>query len=67
MGNLGRRSETHDKANEAYLQGQLGNPKAKDQPNKETHHLRVWLRAGQTSMIARLEKAFQELNAIDVL
>ncbi|MGL5364321.1 MAG: hypothetical protein ACRDAV_01965, partial [Plesiomonas shigelloides] len=27
----------------------------------------VWLRSAQTSMIARLEKAFKELNAIDVL
>ncbi|MEZ2582932.1 class II fructose-bisphosphate aldolase, partial [Escherichia coli] len=36
-------------------------------PNKKYYAPRVWLRAGQTSMIARLEKAFQELNAIDVL
>ena len=55
------------KANEAYLQSQLGNPKGEDQPNKKYYDPRVWLRAGQTSMIARLEKAFQELNAIDVL
>lgn len=55
------------KANEAYLQGQLGNPKGEDQPNKKYYDPRVWLRAGQTSMIARLEKAFGELNAIDVL
>ena len=46
------------KANEAYLQGQLGNPKGEDQPNKKYYDPRVWL---------RLEKAFQELNAIDVL
>ncbi|MGQ7117881.1 class II fructose-bisphosphate aldolase, partial [Escherichia sp. HC-CC4] len=46
---------------------QLGNPKGEDQPNKKYYDPRVWLRAGQTSMIARLEKAFQELNAIDVL
>lgn len=44
------------KANEAYLQGQLGNPKGEDQPNKKYYDPRVWLRAGQTSMIARLEK-----------
>ncbi len=52
------------KANEAYLQGQLGNPKGEDQPN------RCSIRAYgcvHRSMIARLEKAFQELNAIDVL
>ncbi len=45
------------KANEAYLQGQLGNPKGEDQPNKKYYDPRVWLRAGQTSMIARLEKS----------
>lgn len=47
------------KANEAYLQGQLGNPKGEDQPNKKYYDPRVWLRAGRTSMIARLEKAFR--------
>ena len=55
------------KANEAYLQGQLGNPKGEDQPNKKYYDPRVWLRAAQTSMITRLEQAFKELNAVDVL
>lgn len=55
------------KANEAYLQGQLGNPKGEDQPNKKYYDPRVWLRAAQTSMVTRLEQAFKELNAIDVL
>ena len=55
------------KSNEAYLQGQLGNPEGADKPNKTFYDPRVWLRAGQTSMIARLEKAFSDLNAIDVL
>jgi fructose-bisphosphate aldolase class II len=55
------------KANEAYLQGQIGNPKGDDQPNKKYYDPRAWLRAGQSSMIARLEKAFADLNAIDVL
>lgn len=55
------------KSNEAYLQGQLGNPEGADKPNKKFYDPRVWLRAGQTSMIARLEKAFSDLNAIDVL
>ncbi|MDI5419165.1 hypothetical protein MJI12_26265, partial [Salmonella enterica subsp. enterica serovar Kentucky] len=35
------------KENEAYLQGQLGNPKGEDQPNKKYYDPRVWLRAGQ--------------------
>ncbi|MED5659173.1 class II fructose-bisphosphate aldolase, partial [Enterobacter hormaechei] len=54
------------KANEAYLQGQLGNPKGEDQPNKKYYDPRVWLRAAQTSMVTRLEQAFKEPNAIDV-
>ncbi|MEN9532664.1 MAG: hypothetical protein RIQ83_1888, partial [Pseudomonadota bacterium] len=53
--------------NEAYLQGQLGNPEGADKPNKKFYDPRVWLREGQTSMIARLEKAFSDLNAINVL
>jgi fructose-bisphosphate aldolase class II len=55
------------KANEAYLQGQLGNPKGADQPNKKYYDPRVWLRSAQTSMITRLEQAFKDLNAVDVL
>ncbi|MFT7559625.1 MAG: fructose-bisphosphate aldolase class II [Flavobacteriales bacterium] len=55
------------KSNEAYLQGQIGNPDGADSPNKKYYDPRVWLRAGQTSMVARLEKAFADLNAVDVL
>lgn len=55
------------KKNEAYMQGQLGNPEGADKPNKKFYDPRVWLRAGQASMVARLEQAFKELNAIDVL
>ncbi len=55
------------KDKEAYLQGQLGNPEGVDSPNKKYYDPRVWLRKGQESMIARLELAFKELNAIDVL
>ena len=52
---------------EAYLQGQIGNPTGTDSPNKKHYDPRVWLRAGQASMVTRLEKAFADLNAIDVL
>ncbi|GAA5113250.1 class II fructose-bisphosphate aldolase [Orbus sasakiae] len=55
------------KKNEAYLQGQLGNPEGADAPNKKYYDPRVWLRKGEESLIARLELAFKELNAIDVL
>ena len=53
--------------NHDYLQGQIGNPTGPDAPNKKYYDPRVWLRAGQASMVARLEKAFADLNAIDVL
>jgi fructose-bisphosphate aldolase class II len=55
-------AENHD-----YLQGQIGNPTGQDAPNKKYYDPRVWLRAGQASMVARLEKAFADLNAVDVL
>ncbi len=55
------------KKNEAYLQGQLGNPEGADKPNKKFYDPRVWLRSAQASMVTRLELAFKELNAIDVL
>jgi fructose-bisphosphate aldolase class II len=53
--------------NEGYLQGQIGNPDGDDKPNKKYYDPRVWLRAAQVSMVARLEQAFQELNAVGTL
>ena len=53
--------------NEGYLQGQIGNPDGDDKPNKKFYDPRVWLRAAQTSMVVRLEQAFQELNATNTL
>ncbi|TCS43974.1 class II fructose-bisphosphate aldolase [Reinekea marinisedimentorum] len=50
---------------QAYLQGQIGNPEGEDSPNKKYYDPRVWLRKAQESMVARLEQAFTELNAID--
>ncbi|WP_028885086.1 class II fructose-bisphosphate aldolase [Teredinibacter turnerae] len=55
------------KENEGYLQGQIGNPEGEDKPNKKYYDPRVWLRKGQDAMIARLEQAFGDLNAVDVL
>jgi len=52
------------KANEGYLQGQLGNPDGADKPNKKYYDPRVWLRKGQESMVARVKQAFEDLNAI---
>jgi len=55
------------KKNEAYLQGQLGNPEGPDAPNKKYYDPRVWLRKMEESMSARLEAAFDDLNCRDVL
>lgn len=54
------------KANEGYLQGQLGNPEGEDKPNKKYYDPRVWLRKGQESLVARVKQAFADLNAIGV-
>lgn len=51
--------------NHDYLQGQIGNPDGEDKPNKSYYDPRKWLRAGQESMIARLETAFSDLNCIN--
>jgi len=53
------------KGNEAYLQSQLGNPKGVDAPNKKYYDPRVWLRKGQESLVERVIKAFENLNALD--
>lgn len=55
------------KKNEGYLQGQLGNPEGADKPNKKYYDPRVWLRAGQTGMVERLQQAHSDLNSINVL
>jgi fructose-bisphosphate aldolase class II len=55
------------KENEAYLQGQIGNPKGEDQPNKKYYDPRVWQRAGEVAMVTRLEQALQDLNAVNSL
>lgn len=57
----------YEAKNHDFLQGQIGNPTGEDAPNKKYYDPRVWLRSAQESMIARLEKAFSDLNAINVL
>ncbi len=50
--------------NRDYLQGQIGNPEGDDKPNKKYYDPRKWLRAGQETLIARLEEAYANLNAM---
>ncbi len=50
-----------------YLQSQIGNPEGDDNPNKKYYDPRVWLRAGEQSIISRLKLAFEDLNCKDVI
>jgi fructose-bisphosphate aldolase class II len=50
--------------NQAYLQGQIGNPEGEEKPNKNYYDPRKWLRSGQKTLIARVEQAYSDLNAI---
>ncbi len=50
-----------------YLQTQIGNPDGDDQPNKKFYDPRVWLREGEKTFIARLKKAFEDLNNVNTL
>jgi len=52
--------------NQAYLQGQIGNPEGETKPNKKFYDPRVWIRSAQTSMVERLEQAFRELNSVNI-
>ncbi|MBT8349007.1 MAG: class II fructose-bisphosphate aldolase [Sulfurovum sp.] len=48
-----------------YLQGQIGNPKGEDNPNKKYYDPRKWLRAAEESTVVRLERAFGDLNCLN--
>ncbi len=52
-------------ANEAYLQGQIGNPDGEDQPNKKKYDPRVWLRKAQESLVTRILQAYEDLNGMN--
>jgi fructose-bisphosphate aldolase class II len=54
-------------ANRGYLQGQIGNPEGDDKPNKKYYDPRVWVRKAEETLIARLQVAFNDLNAINSL
>ena len=55
------------KKNEAYLQGQIGNPDGEDKPNKKYYDPRAWLRKGEETFKARLIQAFKDLNNVGTL
>ncbi len=53
------------KKNEAYLQGQIGNPEGEDKPNKKYYDPRKWLREAELSIIERLKQAYDDLNSLN--
>ena len=55
------------KANADYLASQIGNPDGEDVPNKKYYDPRRWLRQGEIAFVARLKKAFEDLNNVDIL
>lgn len=53
--------------NKDYLKTQIGNPEGADSPNKKKYDPRVWLRKAEETFMARLEKAFEDLNNVQSL
>jgi len=51
--------------NRDFLQEQIGNPNGDDKPNKSFYDPRKWLRAGQESLVKRVNQAYFDLNCID--
>ncbi len=50
-----------------YLKAQIGNPEGSDVPNKKYYDPRTWIREGEKTFIARLKKAFEDLNNVNTL
>jgi fructose-bisphosphate aldolase class II len=51
--------------NRDYLQGQIGNPKGPDAPNKKYYDPRVWVRKSEESMIERCGVSMEKLSCKD--
>jgi len=48
-----------------YLQGQIGNPKGEDAPNKKFYDPRVWIRKAELGMIKRVGISMEKLGCKD--
>jgi fructose-bisphosphate aldolase class II len=53
------------KANEGYLQGQIGSPDGPDSPNKKYYDPRKWIREAEKTFVDRLKVAFEDLNCLN--
>ena len=54
-------------AKKDYVSTQIGNPDGDDIPNKKYYDPRKWMREGEVTYNARLEKAFADLNNVGTL
>ncbi len=54
----------YEAKNHDYLQGQIGNPKGPDAPNKKQYDPRVWLGAAEDAATKRLLTTFEDLNCL---
>merc|ERR1711920_883304 len=50
--------------NEGYLQGQIGNPKGLDKPNKNYYDPRKWVREAEVAMVQRVQESCEDLRNI---
>jgi fructose-bisphosphate aldolase class II len=51
--------------NEHFLQGQIGNPKGLDKPNKSYYDPRKWVREAELTMIARVKQSCTDLRNVN--
>ena len=57
----------YEAKNHDYLQGQIGNPKGDDAPNKKYYDPRIWIGAAEDAFTKRLISSFEDLNCVNRL
>ena len=57
----------YEAKNNAYLQGQIGNPEGEGKPNKKYYDPRAWTRAAEQATVKRLLGAYEDLNGTNAL
>ncbi len=55
----------YEATNHDFLQAQIGNPNAADEPNKKFYDPRAWLRKAEEAFVIRLKRTFEELNNVN--
>ena len=53
----------YEAKNNAYLQGQIGNPEGPEKPNKKYYDPRAWIRGAEQATVTRLLGAYKDLGA----